>query len=71
MQRFGKKLRVLRKQHGLTMKELAQQMALRGHGHISNVETGKKSSSLEFVIKVSDIFNISLDQLVRDELEIG
>ena len=70
MQRFGEKLRALRKQHGLTMKELAQQMALTGHGHISNVETGKKSPSLEFVIKVADIFNVSLDQLVRDELDL-
>lgn len=70
MQRFGEKLRVLRKQRGLTMEELALEMGLTGHGHISNVETGKKKPSLEFVLKVAEIFEVSLDQLLRDELDL-
>ncbi len=70
MQRFGEKLRVLRKHHGLTMEELALKMGLTTHSHISNVETGKKKPSLDFVLKVADVFNVSLDQLLRDELEL-
>lgn len=70
MQRFGEKLRTLRKRRGLTMEELALEMGLTAHGHISNVETGKKKPSLEFVLKVAGIFEVSLDQLLRDELEL-
>ena len=70
MQRFGEKLRTLRKGRGLTMEELALEMGLTAHGHISNVETGKKKPSLDFVLKVANIFDVSLDQLLKDELEL-
>ena len=70
MQKFGEKLRALRQRRRLTMEELALEMGLTGHGHISNVETGKKKPSLEFVLKVAEIFDVSLDRLLRDDLEL-
>ena len=70
MQRFGEKLRSLRKQHGMTIKDLARVTGYATHSHISEMETGKKKPLLEFAVKVADLFNVSIDQLVRDELDI-
>ncbi len=37
MERFGEKLRVLRKQRGLTMRELAQELGFSTHGYIGSL----------------------------------
>jgi transcriptional regulator with XRE-family HTH domain len=70
MKKFGEKLRALRKQRNLTQQELADAIGLATHAHIGNVETGKKNPSLDFVLLVADYFGVSVDSLVRDELEL-
>jgi len=70
MQRFGEKLRTLRKQRGMTLKELATALGLTTHSHLSNIETGRKQPSLELAIKIADLFEVAVDQLVRDHLEL-
>ncbi len=70
MKRFGEKLRTLRKQQGLTLKELALALGFTSHSYASEIETGKKRPSTEMIIKIADLFNVSVDQLVRDELEL-
>ena len=70
MQRFGEKLRVLRKQRGMTLKELAEILGHTTHSHISELETGKRMPSLEVAIKISELFDVSVDQLVKDNLEL-
>lgn len=68
--RFGEKLRLLRISHGLTLKELAIQLGHAAHGYISELETGKKLPSVEFVLGVARVFNVTTDQLLKDELEL-
>lgn len=70
VERFGEKLRFLRKQHGMTLKELAKQTNYATHSHISDMETGKKKPTLDFVMRLATIFNISLDRLLDDDLEL-
>ncbi len=70
MERFGEKLRSLRKQDGMTLKELALATGLTTHSHVSNIEHGRKKPSLEFVIEVSELFGVTIDQLVKDDLEL-
>ena len=70
MQRFGEKLRVLRKRRGLTIRQLAPLLGFPSHSYISEIETGKKKPSLELVIKIARLFDVSVDQLVKDELEL-
>jgi DNA-binding XRE family transcriptional regulator len=36
-----------------------------------DIETGKRKPTLEFTIKVSEYFGVSVDVLVKDELEVG
>ncbi len=70
MSRIGEKIRTLRKQQGLTLKELALALGFTSHSYASEIETGKKRPSTEMIIKIADLFNVSVDQLVRDELEL-
>ena len=71
MQRFGEKLRILRKQHGMTQIELAQALGYTAYSYISEVETGKLMPSLELALKVSRLFQVPTDQLLKDELELS
>lgn len=70
MQRFGEKLRALRKQRGMTLVELARELGYVNNGYLSLIENGKIKPRVEFVVKVANLFQVSTDQLVRDEVEI-
>lgn len=71
IQRFGEKLATLRKRRGMTLQELADALDYRGTGYLSRVETGKQQPSLELAMKVAHVFKVTVDQLVRDDLEIA
>jgi transcriptional regulator with XRE-family HTH domain len=68
MQRFGEKLRTLRTARQMTLKELASALGLTAHGYISEIESGKKKPTAEFVLKVARYFKVTTDQLLKDEL---
>ncbi len=70
MQHFGEKLRLLRTGKEMTLKELACALGLTAHGYISEIEAGKKKPTAEFVLNVARYFNVTTDQLLKDELEI-
>ncbi len=60
---FGKRLKELRKQKGWTQKELANKLDIR-FSHLNKYENGMHAPPLEKLIKLTDIFDISLDYLV-------
>ena len=70
MQRFGEKLRALRKQRKITLKELAGELGYSSYTYLNAIELGQKQPSLELVAKIVEIFDVSFDQLLNDELEI-
>ena len=70
MQRFGEKLRTLRTKNKMTLKELALALGLTAHGYISEIESGKKKPSVNFVLHTARFFNITTDELLKDELEL-
>lgn len=70
MQRFGEKLRTLRTGRGLTMRELAQELGYTSHAHIGFFESGQRKPSLEFAMRAAGYFSVSVDQLLRDDLEL-
>ena len=70
IQRFGEKLHKLRLQRGITLKGLAQSLGHVSHGYISELESGKKIPTVEFVLGVSLLFNVSADILLRDDLDM-
>ncbi len=70
MQRFGEKLHILRKQRGLTLRELAPLLDMKSYSHLAQIEKGNSLPSVGLLVKIADLFDVSLDQLVRDELEL-
>ena len=70
MQRFGEKLHALRVGKQLTLKELAFALGLNAHGYISEMESSKKKPTADFVLKVARFFDVTTDQLLKDEFDI-
>ena len=70
MRRFGEKLRVLRRRQGLTLQELAHDFGFADHTFLSRIERGQKKPSTELVIAVAQKFQVQIDQLMIDDLEL-
>ena len=63
--RIGKKIATLRKENSMTQEQLAEKLSITVK-HCSSVVRGLSSLSLEKLIYVADLFDVSLDYLVRD-----
>lgn len=70
MRRFGQKVATLRKRHHMTQKRLADELGGMTATYISKIENGKEEPSLKFVLKISELFQVSMDQLTKDDLEV-
>lgn len=67
---FGQKLHYLREQRNMTQEDLARQLGLKRQGHISNLEMGRRTPSVELVVQIADLFGVSTDYLLRDAIDI-
>jgi len=70
MERLGQKLRKLRLQRGLTVRELASELGIKSRSHISDIETGKRKPSLDLLVKIMGYYDVSCDKLLNDEFDI-
>jgi len=70
MQRFGEKLRALRQRRGMSLRDLATALDFRSHAHLARIEMGEKTPSAELIVRLADFFDVSLDQLMRDDREL-
>ena len=67
-QLFGPKLRALRLQSGWGQTEMARRLGLARRGYISNLEGGRKMPSLDLVVVIADLFEVTTDYLLRDAI---
>lgn len=63
---LGKRIRQLRAETGLSQLELAQRLGADGR-QISRYENGHVSPSLEVLVRLSEVFDVSLDYLVFEK----
>lgn len=64
---FNKRLREVRMQKGLTQQKMADYLNI-GLRAYQKYEQGERSPSLECLVSIADVFDISLDYLLcRDE----
>ena len=65
---FSQRVRQLRKQRGLSQKELGEQVDL-SHKSISTIESAISSTSIEKLILLANYFEVSTDYLLglKDE----
>jgi transcriptional regulator with XRE-family HTH domain len=71
MQRFGEKLRLLRTRQAMTVRDVATALGYVSSGRISEIENGKKTPSLAFVLRAAALFNVTPDQLLRDDIDLN
>ena len=64
-QLFGRRLRELRKERGLTQEELAESADLSGN-YISDLELGRKVPSLTILVRLSQALNATPSDLLAD-----
>lgn len=55
----------------MTLQELALALGHADHTYLSRVETGRKKPSMELVITIAQMFDVTTDQLLIDNLEIN
>ena len=61
---FPEKLKALRLKHKLTQEELGEKLYL-SRASISSYEIGRNEPTIETIIAVSDLFKISIDELLK------
>ncbi|QNR65562.1 helix-turn-helix transcriptional regulator [Paenibacillus peoriae] len=62
---IGKRIKVLRIQHNISMSELAEALNIKiSQSTISNIESDKVSPNAEVIIALSQYFNVSTDWLL-------
>ena len=70
MGKFGEKLRVLRKQRKMTLQQLAGALGYTTHSYLSEIESGKKQPTIDLVLGVAQLFDVTTDELLKDHLEL-
>ena len=65
----GKKIRQLRKEKNWTQENLAKKLKVL-QPHVNRWEKNKCAPSLEALKKLSELFNISIDNLIFDEKDL-
>ncbi|MBU8770285.1 helix-turn-helix domain-containing protein [Cytobacillus oceanisediminis] len=63
---IGEKINKLRTEKKLSMRELGEKIGV-SHAHISKLESGISSPSMELLKKLSDFFDIDVSYFVSDE----
>ncbi len=69
-QLVGEKIKHLRKQRRFTQVILSEQLELATQAHISHLESGRHVASLVLVLRITQLFNVSTDYLLRDDVGI-
>lgn len=66
---FGEKLKTERKNRGWSQEELAEKLFVSRQA-VSKWENGQNYPSIEVIMKVSDLFGVSIDELLRSDEEL-
>ena len=62
------RLRMHRRQWQLTLKELAELLGFRSSAHVSRLEQGKRTPSLETALACTALFGVTLHELFPESL---
>lgn len=61
---FGKRLHDVRTSRGITQEKLAVRLGLASKQHVSRMENGERSCSIDLLIELSCILRVSTDYLL-------
>lgn len=63
-ERFGDKIKALRKNHDVTLSDMAMLINLKSKGSLSTLENAKNPPSYETLINIADVFAVKVDWLI-------
>lgn len=63
---FSEKLQLIRKNKGLTQEELAEKLSVSRQA-VAKWEAGQVYPEIDNLIQISNLFNVTVDYLVRDQ----
>ena len=66
--KLGDRIRFHRTRAAISQEKLSELIGLSSFQQISNIETGRTSTSLETIVNISHALNVSVDQLLIDSL---
>ncbi len=66
---FSNNLRFLRKQHALSQEQLAEKLGYKSFTTIQKWESGISEPSVSIVKTIAELFGVTMDSLVNDELD--
>ncbi|KKR80050.1 MAG: hypothetical protein UU25_C0002G0013 [Microgenomates group bacterium GW2011_GWB1_40_9] len=64
VQKFGKKLRKIRKSKGVTQEKLAEKAGI-DFSYLNLIEGGKRNPTLKIIAKIARVLGIRLDELMK------
>lgn len=67
---LGKTIRTLRKEHGMTQDELAEKLGYKNRSTIANIETGRQDIPRAVILKLAQIFDVPISELMDIDLTI-
>ncbi len=70
MEKLGEKIRTLRKQRGLSLRQFASALKVKSYSHLAEIESGKSKPSVDLLVKIMRFFDVSCDQLLKDDQEL-
>lgn len=59
----------MRKEKEFTLQQLGDLLQVH-HTFVSQLETGKRTPNAAMILKIADLFGVTTDVLMRDELEL-
>ncbi|GLX69828.1 helix-turn-helix domain-containing protein [Paenibacillus glycanilyticus] len=66
---FGEKLKAMRQASGWSQDELAEKLFV-SRQSVSKWENNQNYPSIEIIIKISDLFGVTIDELLRSDAEL-
>ena len=64
---FGCRLKEMRKERGLTQEQLAAAVNM-STVHLGNIELGKRGISIDLLLELSDVLDVSIDFLIKGKV---
>ena len=65
---LGKRIKNLREKKSITQMELADKAGL-ARSYIGQIESGLKNASLETIVSIANILEVSIEEILKDSVE--
>ena len=66
---LNEKITIIRKMNHLTQEDFAEELGISRQA-VSKWETGAAVPDVQMLLKIADFYNLTLDQLVRDDFDL-